>query len=286
MSGIVTDSDGRRIAWLARGPEDGRPVLYFHGQPGSRLQQRLVPEEVLERFGVRLISFDRPGYGDTDPLPGDRIARSRDALAVADHLGIDRFAVMSMSAGGSYSVVLAAVAPERVEKLVLVSAQMPYDDVDVIATLLPDQLAMLPFLSDGRNELIEAGADEYRTNTLADPYSMFTAAWDSMSPPEQAMLADPAGRADLEEDIRLGLSRSSDGMIDDLLSWTTPYEVDVASIRCPVVAVHGSADDWEPISNLRRILALLPQAELLVVEGRNHFGPFMYPDLVVSLTSR
>lgn len=49
--------------------------------------------------------------------------------------------------------------------------------------------------------------------------------------------------------------------------------------------MHGSADDWEPLPNLRRVLTLVPDAQLIVLEGLNHFGPLMYPDLLLSLAS-
>jgi len=91
-------------------------VLYLHGQPGSRREQLLIPAEVLERFGVRLISVDRPGYGNTDPLPGDRLARSSDVLTVCDALQIDSFPLVAVSAGGSYALALAGSAPDRVER--------------------------------------------------------------------------------------------------------------------------------------------------------------------------
>ena len=163
----------------------------MHGMPGSRHEQRLIPEVVLDRFGVRLVSCDRPGYGGTDPLAGDRIARSRDVLTIADHLGIERFPLMAVSAGGSYAVSVAAIAPGRVERLVLAGAQMPYDDESAVTTLLPDQLALLPFLRDGRNELVDAGAADFRARILADPWSLFEPAWATLSPPERAFLEQP-----------------------------------------------------------------------------------------------
>lgn len=282
---VVTTDGGRRIAYLERGPSDGKAVLYLHGMPGSRHEQRLVPDAVLDRFGVRLISFDRPGYGSTDPLAGDRITRSGDVLAVADHLGIDRFPLVAVSAGASYAVTAAAVAPDRVERLVLSGGQMPYDDEDAVATLLPDQLALLPFLRDGRNELVEGGAEDFRAKILADPWSLFDAAWATLSPTEQAFLGRPEVRAALEQDVVHGVEASAEGIIDDLLSWTHPYEVDLDDVRCAVIAVHGDVDDWEPITNLRRILDQLADVELIVLEGRNHLGPLVRSDLLVGLAA-
>lgn len=62
---VVTLGDGRRIAYAEWGRTDGRPIVLFHGMPGSRL---FCPDEKeTERAGVRLITIDRPGYGRSSP---------------------------------------------------------------------------------------------------------------------------------------------------------------------------------------------------------------------------
>jgi len=54
--------DGRALRVLERGDRNGRPVLVHSGTPNSRL---LFDRDVAraERQGIRLISYDRPGYG-------------------------------------------------------------------------------------------------------------------------------------------------------------------------------------------------------------------------------
>ncbi len=54
------------------GDPGGSPVMYFHGTPGSRLDLRFG-EQIAADHGVRLVSFDRPGYGCSTPTP--RLAR-------------------------------------------------------------------------------------------------------------------------------------------------------------------------------------------------------------------
>ena len=50
----VLEHEGRRIGWMLHGPEDGRVVGWFHGQPGSRRDVRAFADEHLDRHGVRL----------------------------------------------------------------------------------------------------------------------------------------------------------------------------------------------------------------------------------------
>jgi pimeloyl-ACP methyl ester carboxylesterase len=58
----VTTQDGRVLRVAEAGDPAGVPVLYLHGMPGSRL---LEPDDVARatRRGIRLIGYDRPGYG-------------------------------------------------------------------------------------------------------------------------------------------------------------------------------------------------------------------------------
>ena len=242
-----------------------------------------MPDHVLQRFGVRLVSVDRAGYGATDPLAGGRPGRVRDVVTVCDALGIDRFPLVAVSSGGTYALTLAAVEPDRVERVVLSSAQMPYDDDDALRDLQPGQRAELASLRAGRSPDLEREYEEGRSALLADVLVGMAEPMATLSRREQDWFSQPWVQQVLVEDVEEGVRASIEGYLEDGLSVVRPLEVDVASVRAPVRAVHGSADDWEPLANLRRTLAGLADAQLFVLDGLNHFGPLLYPDLMVSL---
>lgn len=280
--GVVIGPDGRRIGWMARGPHDGAPVLYLHGWPGSRFEQRAIPVDVLRRFGVRLISVDRPGYGETDPLPGERSTRVRDVLSVCDALAIDWFSVMGISGGGSNVLTLAAIAPGRVSRVLTVSGEMPYDDEEAIVDLDPEQAAELPTFRAGRTPEMEAACAADRTAILADP-ARFLGDLSTVSEAERRWLARDWVREVIAVQLTEAFRPGFEGYLEDGLVCVKPFDVDVSSIACPVLAVHGTADDWEPLPNLRRVLATIPTTRLITLEGMNHFGPWLFPDLLISL---
>ncbi len=62
-----------------------------------------------------------------------------------------------------------------------------------------------------------------------------------------------------------------------------PLDFELDAVTCPVRAIHGTHDNLEPISNVRRLIPLLADAQLFAIDGVNHFGPWIWPDMVASL---
>ena len=101
------------------------PIFALHSTPGSRI---LYPkhEADAENRHIRLISFNRPGYGGSTPLPGRRVVDDAFDKAIADYLGPDRFAVWGHSGGGAPALACAAKLPERVVAESSLAGLAPY----------------------------------------------------------------------------------------------------------------------------------------------------------------
>jgi hypothetical protein len=92
--------DGRRMGYAEWGDGGGRPLLYFHGWPGSRVEGRLADETAMSR-SIKLIAIDRPGMGLSDFQRGRTLVDwPDDVLELAAALGLDRFAVCWGSRAG------------------------------------------------------------------------------------------------------------------------------------------------------------------------------------------
>ena len=93
----------------------------------------------------------------------------------------------------------------------------------------------------------------------------------------------PAVREVFEREVKHGLAPGFVGYRDDGLRTILELDFDLAAVTCPVLAIHGSLDRLEPVSNVRRLMARLVDARLFVIEGVSHFGPWLWPDTVASL---
>jgi pimeloyl-ACP methyl ester carboxylesterase len=121
-------SNGRRLTFCEYGAADGTPAFFFHGWPGSRLDFA-ANQAAAAAAGVRVIAVDRPGIGGSDPQPRRTVLDwPADIAALADSLGLDRFAVFGFSFGGPYVRACAYALPGRVIRAGLVSCLGPIDD--------------------------------------------------------------------------------------------------------------------------------------------------------------
>jgi pimeloyl-ACP methyl ester carboxylesterase len=126
----VAAADGRTLEVAEWGDPQGSPVFLLHGTPGSRFGGQADASAFAE-VGARVITYDRPGYGGSDRFRGRRVVDCvADVAAIADSLGIQRFAVTGGSSGGPHSLAVAARLPERVTRAACGAGVAPFDTPD------------------------------------------------------------------------------------------------------------------------------------------------------------
>jgi pimeloyl-ACP methyl ester carboxylesterase len=103
-------------------------VLYFHGGGDSRLS-RHPDDSIAASLGIRLLSVDRSGPF----VPGRTLVTwARDVEALADNLGLERFAVLGWSAGGPHALAVAGVLGDRVSRAAIVGSMPPPDATKLV----------------------------------------------------------------------------------------------------------------------------------------------------------
>ncbi|WP_033818035.1 alpha/beta fold hydrolase [Kitasatospora sp. MBT63] len=251
---------GRTLHLYDTGPGRGGrlPVIWHHGTPNVG-----APPEPLfaaaDRLGLRWVSYDRPGYGGSAPAPGRDIASGAAcAAAVADALGIERFAVVGHSGGAPHALACAALLPDRVVGTVAIASLAPYDAdaLDWYAGMTDSGVASLRAAAAGREakERHEASGAEY------DP---------EFTPADLAALAGPwswFGKV-----VGPAVAAGPGGLIDDDLAYVRPWGFDPARVTAPIL-LHGGRDRVVPASHSEWLARHCPGAELRLTPEDGHIS--------------
>jgi pimeloyl-ACP methyl ester carboxylesterase len=254
--------DGRLLHVYDMAPDGAAErlaVFWHHGTPNLGTPPGpLFP--VSDRLGLRWVSYDRPGYGGSTRVPGRTLSSAAaDAVRVADALGIARFAVMGHSGGGSYALACAALFPDRVRAVVSVAGIAPYgaDGLDWFAGMSRSGQASLRAAAAGR-----AAKEEHEASAAYDP-EMFT-------PDDHAALEGAWSwfGGVVEQALRSGPG----GLIDDDLSYVTPWGCDPAEVTAPVLLLHGERDRVVPSPHGEWLARRCPTAELRLSPGDGHIS--------------
>ncbi|SCF39757.1 Pimeloyl-ACP methyl ester carboxylesterase [Micromonospora mirobrigensis] len=270
---IVVAGDGRRLAVETSGAPDGPVVFLLHGTPGSRSGPRPRPV-VLYRLGVHLVCYDRPGYGDSDRQEGRRVAdAAADVAAIADALGIDRFAVVGRSGGGPHALACAALLPERVTRAAVLVGLAPAGapDLDWYSGMTDGNVDDFGLADEDAAEL-KLSLTERARNAQRDPMTLLEVLRPQLSESDIRVVDDVTIRRLLTDMYAEALRHGPDGWIDDVLALRRAWDFDLGAIRAPVRLWHGEQDRFSPVAHSRWLADRIANAEVQVQPGAAHFG--------------
>jgi pimeloyl-ACP methyl ester carboxylesterase len=252
--------DGRTLHVYDTGTgSDARlAVVWHHGTPNVGEPPRPL-FAAAERLGLRWVGYDRPGYGGSTPRPGRTIASAAgDVAAIADTLGLDRFAVMGHSGGAPHALACAALLPERVLAAVAISGLAPYDSegLDWFGGLADAGAASLRAAAQGR-----AARERYDAEAPDDADIGFTPGdWQALS----------GGWSWLLDVVQRAQQSGPDAPIDDDLAAVAPWGFDPAGITVPVLILHGGRDRMVPSSHGEWLARRVRSAELWLRPDDGH----------------
>jgi pimeloyl-ACP methyl ester carboxylesterase len=219
----IEQADGRQLAYAVWGDPAGSPVVVLHGTPGCRLN-RYPDERALAAAGIRVITYDRPGYGRSDRHPGRQIASCvADVAAIADAVGVDRFAVSGASGGGPHALAVAAGLPDRVTRACCAVGFAPYGapGLDWYAGMDPENVKEFGWTLAGEAELhreLARAAADMVARVAQDPTRMLGDDWD-LAEADQAVLADPLVHQVTREAVPESVATGVWGWVDDDLAF-------------------------------------------------------------------
>ncbi len=286
MTEFTVDIDGRGLRVRTVGEASEPTIIHFHGTPGSRLELAFG-DEIARRQGVRVVSFDRPGYGLSDPAPIGLTAVARDVEALADHLHLDRFAVFGWSGGGPFALATAATLPDRVRRvgvsgcpgpaLEIPSAreQLTDNDIEALAHLPGEPGRAAQIFLDGNRELLDA-----MMSVRTDPDAPWVEwMWGASDP---AVITETSVRRALFESFAEALKQGPDSIAWDNVAFVGPWDFRLTEVAAPVHLWYGTEDTMAVPAAGEWLASRLPDAELSVYSGEGHLLPFRHWSTMLS----
>ncbi len=237
--------DGRRLSYREYGDPAGTPVIYQHGTPSSSLEPVAFGiHAAAATHAVRLIAPDRPGMGRSDPHPRRRILDwSHDVRALADHLGLDRFAVLGYSGGVPFAAATAYRLPDRVSAAALVAC-VAHLAPGLDDGLHPDGLRWKE-LARTRPRLARIVLTlAVRAPATLAPRLLLARLGAGVTEPDRAVLARPGMHHGFVPAIREAFRQGAVGPQQDQALMSSAWGFDPGDIRVPVQLWQGTADTF------------------------------------------
>ena len=266
--------DGRTIGYATWGDPEGTPVFIAHGTPGSRraLSPGLDDPEWLRKRRLHFIGVDRPGYGYSDPWPeASLLDCAEDFVRVADHLGLERFAVLGVSGGGPYTIALGVLVPERVKGVTIVSGLGMLDRPDALEGMSEGNVAETKMAMDSPDDLATAHGEAAEA-IRDDPEGSFAELSEELPEVDREMLERADIRAFLIETFQEGVRQGARGWVDDDLRLVRPWPFRLDEVRVEVRFHHGEEDTLVPPHHAKRLAEDITGSRLHLYPGEGHLS--------------
>ena len=276
MEPTVTPVPEGPLPFVEYGDPLGVPVVMLHGMPGTK-SGPLPRGVVFRRLGVRLIAYDRPGYGQAPRRRGRTVVdAAEDVRQLADALELKRFAVLGRSGGAPHALAVAAkLGSSTVTAVAALVSLAPYRGLCGMGEKWWEGM------TSGNREIYGLEPDELdeRLSELAQK------SWAEPEAILEALVNSNLTRADRrvvgEETIRGQLRRTyqeavpfgrHDGWYDDVVALRSEWGFDPRVIAVPTLLWHGELDEFSPVAHTRWLAGHLPGATMWLDSEVGHFG--------------
>ena len=264
--------DGRTLAYHEYGSPTGRPIVYCHGAPSSRVEGNLIIDgAAASALGLRVIVPDRPGMGCSDGQPGRRIIDWPNDVIVASALGLETFAVLGSSGGAPYAAACGAVIPNRVRVVGVLGGVAP-----------PDAPGFLSAMSGPLRMTFRLGRSApgvlgllFRLNLRAirrggERTGERMTAW--APEPDRMLLQRPEVRRGFMACFEEACRRGPAGPAEDIGLIARPWGFDLADVKVPVLLWHGELDRNVPVVAGRYLAGALPECRATFYAADAHLS--------------
>ncbi len=264
-------TDNRKLGYEDYGDKTDTAIIIFHGTPGSRIGG-LEDSPLMNKFNVRFITPERPGYGISDPFPNRKISDwAMDIKELADQLEISKFHVAGASGGGAYALACAIELPEYVISTTLISAATPPEMPDFSKGMsLGNKISfffakhmpfILKFMQSQTASYLQKHPDKFFEKMYPQLCDWDKRVIDTYSPKDREIFIKS-----IQEAYRQGIS----GAYQDMFLISRPWNLHIDKIKSPLFLWHGEADTLVPVGPAREFALQLKNCDSEIIAEAGH----------------
>ena len=263
--------DGRQLGFAEYGDPLGKPILFFHGLAGSRLDARLL-HKIASTNHCRLISIDRPGMGlSSFDKKRTILSWADDVEAFANHFNLSKFAIIGHSGGAPFIAACLYKIPERLTGAAIVSGMGPFEIPAATASLtrgrrfLNNAIRKFPWIATCCMAL---------TRWMFKNPNRLKHGLKQMAPIDSHILQSETSievlGATMMETFRQGVGGTATEMQLILKPWG--FDLSDIKVEYPVTVWHGGLDKQAPAMHGELYTKLIPNAKLTFFKQEGHIS--------------
>lgn len=272
-------ADGRTLGYAFYGPRVGKPVLYFHGTPSSRLEPQLLNiwgaslDDLLQQYNIRLIAVDRPGMGLSSLHAGKTMASfAHDVHFLLQQLSIQNCPLFCWSGGGPYALTMAHLYPQTITAVCMVAAIAgSFGDSEVYEQMGWNKM----YFNSARYTpmLLQGTLEAVKRTTLQ---SSFSQSLFDLSNVDYALLKDvDHANGLLQYTIKEAARESNEGPVQEAQLYFAPYPFALSNIRVPVHFWWGTEDNVVTYVHAKYMERQLPNVTPHYKPGEGHLSIYI-----------
>ena len=269
----IRTSDGRVLEVVSQGPPDALPLVFHGGTPIAAVLYPPIVDAAVDA-GLRFITYSRPGYATSDPMPGRSVAdAAADVAVVLDAFGAQQFVTIGWSGGGPHALACAALLPDRCAAAATIAAVAPYPaaGIDWLAGMGEENVEEFGAALQGESALSAYLKEEAVGLSQVTASDLDDALGDLVSDIDRASLTGRFAEW-AAASFRKAVSAGIAGWRDDDLAFVKPWGFDVGQIKRPVALWQGAQDRMVPFSHGQWLAAHMPTAKARLLQGEGHLS--------------
>ena len=264
-------SDGRSLSFARFGDPSGKPVFYFHGFPGSRLEPQSNHDAFL-KAGIQLLALDRPGIGHSTRKNKRKLLDwPDDVVEVAKILKLEKFSILGVSGGGPYALACARAIPGYLNKVTVACGLGPIDAPNATSGMMLSNRVLFRY---GKffPPVLHLATFLMVRQLSSKPAKGLKKFVEGLPEPDRLVLSKTDAQDFVAASAVEGVRQGSGPLLEEIGIYSRSWGFKLEDLNVPVSLFQGEVDIDVPASMARHQASLIPDCEINLYPDDGHFS--------------